>query len=104
MSAPANLSTLPEVPADVLSFAAEMGVADWVYPILDMTARAYPGRPIKLYVQRDHEEPDWQSIVLETHRGDMTSPAFHAAHRQLSGEIVKRVPARVRQHFVNICL
>jgi hypothetical protein len=104
MSAPVKAATLPEVPTEVLSFAAEMGVSEWVYPVLEMTMHAYPARAIKIFVQHDYEDPDWRSIVLQTERGNYTSEQYLAAHRALATEIVRSVPAHARQLFVNICL
>jgi hypothetical protein len=103
MSAPAKTSTLPEVPAEVLSFAAEKRVSEWVHPMLEMTARAFPDRSIKLYVQYDCEDPDWQVIVLETNLGDYTTEQYLAADNALGAEIVRSMPPHARQYFVNLC-
>jgi hypothetical protein len=102
MSAPVKAATLPEVPAEVLSFAAEKGVSEWVYPVLEMTARAFPGRHIKLYVQYDCEDPDWQAIILETDLRDYTTEQYLAADNTLGAEIVRSIPPRARQYFVNL--
>ena len=80
MSAPANATTLPEVPPEVLSFAAEKGVSDFVAPVLEMTARAYPGRSIKLFVEYDYEDPDWQYIVVEVDTSGYTTEQYVTAH------------------------
>ncbi len=65
MSAPVKTATLPEVPVEVLSFAAEKGVSEWVYPVLEMTARVIADCPLRLFVECDYEDSDWQYIVLE---------------------------------------
>jgi hypothetical protein len=103
MSAPTKPFTLPEVPAEVLSFAAEKGVSEWIYPLLEMTARAFPGRSIKLYVHYDCEDPDWQVVVLETNLRDYTTEQYLAADNVLGAEIMRSVPPHARQYFVNIC-
>jgi hypothetical protein len=101
MSAPAKVSTLPEIPAEVLSFAAEKGVSEWVYPVLEMTARAFPGRTITLSVGYDYEDPDWQYIVLDTDIRDYTVEQYRAADDSLGKEFVRTLPPAARQYFVH---
>ena len=100
MTAPVKASTLPEVPAEVLSFAAEKGVSEWVYPVLEMTARAFAGCPIRLFVECDYEDADWQYIVLEADVKDYTSDQTYAAQRQWTRELVVSVPAQPGQFFI----
>jgi hypothetical protein len=102
MTAPVKNATLPDVPAEVLAFAAEKGVSEWVYPVIEMTARAFPGRAIKLYVQYDCEDSDLQVIILETNVRDLTTEQYRAADDALGAEIIRSVPPRVRQYFVNL--
>lgn len=65
MSAPVKAATLPEVPAEVLSLAAEKGVGDSLYPVLEMTARLFPGCP--LTVTREHEWEDPYDDYIQVH-------------------------------------
>src|SRR4051812_43550345 len=100
MSAPAKVSTLPDVPAEVLSFAAEKGVSEWVYPILEMTVRIFAGCPVKVFVEHDYEDPDWQYIVLEADPKGYTNDQLLSARKQWTREIVGSVPAHPRQYFI----
>ena len=102
MTAPVKASTLPEVPTEVLSFAAEKGVSEWVYPVLEMTARAFPGRSIKLSVEYDYEDPEWQYIVLRTDVHDYTTEQYITADNALGAEFVRRIPPPARRYFVNV--
>jgi hypothetical protein len=100
MSAPAKLSTLPDVPAEVLAFAAENGVSEWVYPMLEMTARVFAGCPIRLFVECDREDSDWQYIVLEANITVYTSDQVYAAQRQWTHEVAHSFPPQPRQFFI----
>lgn len=101
MSAPAKTGTLPELPPEVLSFAVEKGVSDFVAPVLEMTARTYPGRSIRLFVEYDYEDPDWQYIVVEVDAGGYSTEQYVAAHHAWAAEFVGTIPAFARQFFVN---
>jgi hypothetical protein len=100
MSAPTKPLTLPEVPAAVLSFAAEKGVSEWVCPVLEMTARVFAGCPIKVFVECDYEDSDWQYIVLEADVKGYDSEQLLAAQQQWAREIVRSVPDHPRQFFI----
>src|SRR5206468_2044444 len=100
MSAPAKVSTLPEVPAEVLSFAAEKGVSEYLYPVLEMTARVFPGRAIELNVEYDYEDPDWRYIVLEAKVGGWSSEQCAAATMRWSREVVDYCPNSHTRYFV----
>jgi hypothetical protein len=100
MSAPVKTATLPEVPVEVLSFAAEKGVSEWVYPVLEMTARVFADCPLRLFVECDYEDSDWQYIVLEADVKGYASDRLFAARNQWSAEIVRSVPTYPRQYFI----
>jgi hypothetical protein len=100
MSAPAKATTLPEVPAEVLSFAAEKGVSEWVYPVLELTGRVFAGCPMKIFVEHDYEDSDWQYIVLEVGSKGYTSEQLFAAQQQWSAEMVQSLPDYPRQYFI----
>jgi hypothetical protein len=101
MSAPAKAATLPQVPPEVLSFAAEKGVSDFVVPVLEMTARAFAGCPLKMFVEYDYEEPEWQYIVVAADVTGYSTEQAVAAQHWLSAEYVRTVPAAFRQYFVS---
>jgi hypothetical protein len=100
MSAPAKTATLPEVPEDVDSFAAAKGVSEWVRPVLEMTARVFVGCPLKVFVEHDYEDPDWQYIVVEADTGNYSADQTFAAQQQWTREAVQSLPAYARQFFI----
>jgi hypothetical protein len=100
MSAPVKAATLPEVPAEVLSFAAEKGVSEWVYPVLEMTARVFAGCPLRLFVECDYEDSDWQYIVLEADVKGYDPDRLLKAQLKWTRELVASVPAQPGQFFI----
>src|SRR5204863_7645182 len=57
MSESARVSAMPSMPADVLAFADEAGVKDYVRPVLEMTMRLFGGRPTAVGLQGDPNIP-----------------------------------------------
>jgi hypothetical protein len=100
MTAPLKIPTLPEVPTEVWSFAAANGVSEWVNPVLELTARVFARCPIKVFVENDSENSDWQYIVLEVGVSGYDGARLVAARTQWSAEIVRSVPAYPRQYFI----
>jgi hypothetical protein len=100
MSAPVKVVTLPEVPAEVLSFAAEKGVNDYLYPVLEMTARIFAGCPLQVFIEYDPEDPDWQSIVMQAGTVGWSSERIAAGMSRWSREVVAYCPNSHTRYFV----
>lgn len=62
---PTSTVALPTISADVLAFAAEHGVADYLAALLEMTRRIFPTAPIRTLVEEDAEIADMRYILLE---------------------------------------
>jgi hypothetical protein len=92
MTAPVKAATLPEVPAEVLSLAAEKGVGNYLYPVLEMTARLFPGCP--LTVTREHEWEDPYEDYIQVH-ADVSGWSVERvvdAHRQWCADLAAYCP------------
>src|SRR5208283_723933 len=66
-------------PADVLTFAAEHGLAPYLEPVLEMTRRLFPGRAIATEVTADYEIPDERYITVWVNVTGLTVEQLGAA-------------------------
>jgi hypothetical protein len=93
MSALTTPAALPTVPPDVLQFAAESGVSEYLYPVLEMTRRILPHAPLTVLVEGDPEIADDWHIVIEADTRDFDAEQLYTTQRQWTGEIFRHCPA-----------
>jgi hypothetical protein len=86
-------ASLPPVPPEVWTFAAERGVSDYVYPLLEMTHRAFQGRPLTVLLEEDPEICDDRHIVIEADVTGMTSEEMFTAQRRWSKKVSDHCPS-----------
>lgn len=79
-------------PAEVLAFAAEQGVTAYLEPVLEMTRRLFPDRPITAEVAADYEIPDERYITVWVEVTGLTvdqlgdrSERWYAGLREIGG-------------------
>jgi hypothetical protein len=87
VAAPAVLLT------EVVAFAVERGVADYLPAVLDMTRRAFPNCPIRPIVEDDPEIPDWRAILMEVNVARLDVDELVAAQQQWSAGLFQHCPA-----------
>ena len=87
-------------PADVLAFAAERGVTDYLMPLYELTRRCFPEVEIGVTQQNDYEIADLGWIVFETAVGDWDLDRYRAAKDRWIGEFLDTVPPADRQPFI----
>ena len=94
MSSATTSLPLPVVSPDVLAFAEQQGVADYLPAVLAMTRRIFPTWPIKVLLEGDPEIADDWHIVLEVQvPEDVDVDRAVDAHGQWSGEIFEHCPS-----------
>src|SRR5437868_3206639 len=82
------------VPPEVLSFAAEQGVAPYLAAILEMTRRRFPdARRLVVLVEEDAEVANDRHIVIEIDIAGITADQYVEAKRQWSRELFQLCPA-----------
>src|SRR5438067_13258941 len=87
-------------PPDVLAFAAERGVTDYLVPLYDVTRRCFPGVDIVVSQQNDYEIADLGWIVFETAVGDWDLDRYRAAKDRWIDQFLRSVPPADRQPFI----
>lgn len=88
-------STAPPLilPGDVVAFAAEHGVADYVFPVLQMARRIFPGRLVTPRVEEDAEIPEERHIAMQVDVSGLNENQLFAAQQLWSAGIFEQCPA-----------
>jgi hypothetical protein len=87
-------------PADVLAFAAERGVTDYLTPLYELTRRSFPDVEIGVTQQNDYEIANLGWIVFETAVGDWDIDKYREAQDRWINEFLRSVPPGARQPFI----
>jgi hypothetical protein len=93
MSAPTVGEALAGVAPEVLAFAAEQGVTDYLAALLEMTRRIFPGAPVKALVEEDPEIANERHIALQVEVGSRTADELFAAQQRWTAELFQHCPA-----------
>jgi hypothetical protein len=92
--------TVPDFSADVLAFAAEKGVTEYLPGVYEMTRRIFPGCPIRVVMRDDPELSYNREIVFEVVVGDqMDGETMFTTSHQWCGDIFRNCPATHVQAF-----
>ena len=101
MASPASVTpTSYPWPADVLAFAAREKVSQYLDPLLEATRREFPSGEVKVFFERDIEQPDEQYIVFEARVPRAQLPDYVTAYHEWVGETFRICPARLHHAFV----
>jgi hypothetical protein len=88
-------------PADVLAFAAERGVTDYLVPLYELTKQCFPGATVTVCQENDYEIAGLGWVVYEVAVYDTWDDGpRRAAHNRWVEELVRTVPADARGSFV----
>ena len=90
---PATTVSQPVLPADVIAFAAEKGVSDYLPAVLEMTRQVFPNCPVVPLVEDDPEIPDWRAIVMQVDVTGMNVEQLVAAQQRWSAALFQHCPA-----------
>ncbi len=94
MSAPTTTQTGFQWSADVLAFAAEQGVTDYLGPLLEATQRLFPTRhSLTVSVEQDPELRDVRSILFDVRVPQADIPNYVEAVHRWSDELFRCCPA-----------
>jgi hypothetical protein len=93
MSTTPTPATRPAVPPEVLQFAAENGVSEYLYPVMELASSIFPGRPLTVLLEGDPEIADDWHIVFEVDTRDFDADQLLAAQRRWTGEKFRVCPA-----------
>ena len=87
-------------PADVLAFAAERGVTEYLVPLYELTRRCFPAAEVAVKQENDYEIAGLGWIVFEVAAyGTWPDEARRAARRRWLDELIKTTPPDARQPF-----
>ncbi len=84
----------PSFPADVMAFAAESGVTEYLIPVYEMTRRVVPtARRITPVLEYDPEIAGLRWIVFRVEISGMTAEQYADLDWSWSGDLFKICPA-----------
>ena len=63
----------PAVPPEVLAFATEQGVRDFVPGVLEMTRAIFGSAPLRFTLTEDPEIEDYRHLAIEVEAGELNS-------------------------------
>ena len=87
-------------PADVLAFAAERGVTEYLVPLYELTRRCFPGAEVTITQENDYEIAGLGWIVFEVAvYGTWPDEPRRAAYRRWIDEMIRTTPPAARQPF-----
>lgn len=87
-------------PAEVLAFAAERGVTDYLAPLYELAKQCFDGAEVAVTQQNDYEIAGLGWIVFETAVGDWNLNRYRAAQDRWIDEFLRRVPPADREPFI----
>ena len=97
---PASILSPPTVPAEVLAFAEENGVSEYVLPVLEAARRAFPDAPMEVRVDEDAELPEVRFIVIDADVTGYDADQIFAADEKWVDGLMRCCPSVHRHFFV----
>jgi hypothetical protein len=86
-------------PADVLAFAAERGVTEYLAPLYQLAKQCFPGADVTVTFESDYEEPGLSWIVFQVAGGPWDEATRRAAYYRYIDEKVRTLPPPAREPF-----
>lgn len=79
-------------PADVLAFAAERGVTDYLVPLYDLAKRCFDVADVTVTFESDYEIPGLSWIVYQVAAGHLQESPRRAAYYRFTDEKLTMLP------------
>src|SRR4051794_27071370 len=86
-------------PADVLAFAAERGVTEYLVPLYDLAKRWFDGADVTVTFESDYEIPGLSWIVYQVDAGQWEDDRRRTAYYRYTDEKVRKLPPSAREPF-----
>jgi hypothetical protein len=93
MSATALSLPPPIVPPEVLAFAAEQRVSEYLPIVLALARRLFPREPMTVRVDDDPEIEDYRKIAIEVDVTGWQTPQLVAVQQQWTEQLIRSCPA-----------
>jgi hypothetical protein len=93
MTQPPAIALLSALPPEVLAFAAEAGVTDYLPAVLEMTRRIFPDVPPTVLVEDDPEIANDRHIVFQVDVTALNDAQLDSASQQWMRELFDHCPS-----------
>ena len=87
-------------PDDVLAFAAERGVTEYLGPLYDLAKTCFDGTDVGIKLESDGEIADMSWIAFEVAVSDWNLDRFRAAYDRWIAGFIEACPSDDSIHFV----
>ena len=79
-------------PAEVLAFAAERGVTEYLGPLYELAKQCFPGANVTVTFESDYEIPNLSWIVFEVVISETDERPSRAAYYHFTDEKIRMLP------------
>jgi hypothetical protein len=86
-------------PADVLAFAAERGVTDYLVPLYELAKHSFGGAAVAVRLEEDAEVANYRWITYEVDTAGRTAEQLFDDHRRYTEALVALCPPPVSECF-----
>ncbi|MFO0927134.1 MAG: hypothetical protein U0736_08840 [Gemmataceae bacterium] len=90
----------PAIPAEVETFAAEMGVGPYLVAVVDLARQAFPSSAVNVSLGRDAENESHRYIALDVDTGGLAVDELIDGQRVWSTGVGRICPSPDAVHFV----
>jgi hypothetical protein len=90
---PTSTLIVPDLSPEVLAFAAEKGVTEYLPALIQLAQRIYPDRPLKIVIEDDPELSYNRTIVFQVDVGNMDSDSWFETTRKWYDGLFECCPA-----------
>jgi hypothetical protein len=87
-------------PEDVLRFAADRGVTEYLVPLYELARRCFDGVDVAVKVEHDYEAPGLSWVVFEVPVAAWDMGRYQAAHDRWLAGFGGLCPSDLSIHFV----
>jgi hypothetical protein len=91
---------LPAMPPEVVAFAAQHGITQYLPAVLELTRRTFASCPLVVSVGHDAEDDSHRYVALDVEVRSLNVEELLAAQMAWSGGIFDGCPSRFAVHFV----
>ena len=93
MTPTAAVLPVPVASPEVLAFAAEKGVTEYLPAVLELARRVFPTVPLTVHLEEDPEIEDWCHIMIDAYIDGLEVEELVAAESQFTEGLFQVCPS-----------
>jgi hypothetical protein len=100
MAGPAVALSLPTIPPEVQTFAAEKGVSRYLTAVIDLARQAFPSSALEVSLGQDAEDETHRYVVIDVEVRGKGAEELLAGQQTWSAGLSRVCPSRHAVYFV----